>query len=96
MDDTHTVTWHRQRKLTGLLRGGGTPLARRSDVEVGFGLGGRLLWYPYLAADATGQKRFGLRLSSGQSLGVGLEFGRADDGTRPGKNALVLRGDIRF
>ena len=54
------------------------PFARRSDAEVGFGLGGALLWYPYLAADATGQKRFGLRLNSGPSLHVGMEFGRMD------------------
>ena len=80
----------------GLVRHGGMPFARRSDAEVGFGLGGALLWYPYLAADATGQKRFGLRLNSGRSLNVGLEFGRRSDGTQPAKDALVLRGDIRF
>ena len=72
------------------------PFAQHSDAEVGLGLGRGLLWYPYLAADATGQKRLGLRLNSGQSLDVGLEFGRMDDGTQPGKDALVLRGDIRF
>ena len=38
------------------------------------------------------QKRFGLRLNSGRSLNVGLEFGRMDDGTQPAKDALVLRG----
>ena len=80
----------------GLVRQGGMPFARRSDAEVGFGLGGALLWYPYLAADATGQKRFGLRLNSGRSLNVGLEFGQRSDGTQPAKDALVLRGDIRF
>ena len=69
---------------------------RRSDTEVGFGLGGGLLWYPYLVADATGQKRFGLRLNSGPSLDIGLEFGRMDNAAQPAKEALVLRGDIRF
>ena len=86
----------RLQNANGLVREGGMPFARRSDAEVGFGLGGCLLWYPYLAADATGQKRFGLRLNSGPSLDVGLEFGRMDDGTRSAKDALVLRGDIRF
>ena len=81
---------------SGLVRGGGMPFKQRFDAEVGFGLGGGALWYPYLAADAMGQKRLGLRLSSGQSLDVGLEFGRTGDRTRSAKDALVLRGDIRF
>ena len=40
----------------GLMRQGGIPLVRRSDDEFGFGLGGGLLWYPYLAADCHWQK----------------------------------------
>ena len=43
----------------------GMPSARRSDAEIGFGMGEGLLWYPYLATDASGDRRFGLRLSSG-------------------------------
>ena len=80
----------------GLVQQGGVPFARRSDAEVGFGLGGRLLWYPYLAAAATGGKRLGLRLNAGPALGIGLEFGRMNNGAQPAKDALVLRGDIRF
>ena len=80
----------------GLVQQGVLPFARRSDAEIGFGMGDGVLWYPYLAADATGQKRFGLRLSSNHSLGVGLEFGRTSDATQPGQDVLVLRGDIRF
>ncbi len=81
---------------SGLVLGGDMPFERRFDAEVGFGLGRGALWYPYFAADATGQKRLGLRLSSGQSLEVGLEFGRMGDRTRSAKDALVLRGAIRF
>ena len=81
---------------SGLVRGGGLPLEQRLDAEVGFGLGGGPLWYPYLATDASGQKRFGLRLNSDRSLDVGVEFGRMNDGTQPSRDALVLRGDIRF
>ena len=80
---------------TGLVRQSGMPFARRSDAEVGFGLGGGLLWYPYLAA-ATGQRRVGLKLNSCQSLDVGLEFGRMKDRTHSAKDVMVLRGDIRF
>ena len=80
----------------GLVRQGGMPFARRSDAEVGFGMGDELLWYPYLAADATGPKRLGIRLNAGQSLDVGLELGRMNDGTQPAKDALMLRGGIRF
>ena len=47
------------------------------------------------AAD-TGRKRFGLRLSSGQALRVGLKFGRMKDRIQPAGDALALRGDIRF
>ena len=81
---------------SGLVRGGGLPYKQRFDAEVGFGLGGSALWYPYLSTDATGQKRFGLRVNAGQSLDVGLELGRMDGGKQPPKDALVLRGDIRF
>ena len=59
----------------GLVRPDGTVPEQRFDAEVGYGLGGRMLWYPYVASDATGQRRFGLKLSSGRTLGAGLEFG---------------------
>ena len=80
----------------GLVRQAAMPFARRSDAEIGFGMGDGLLWYPYLAAAAAGQKRLGLKLNSGQGIDVGLEFGRMNDGTQPGKDAVVLRGNIRF
>ena len=80
----------------GLVRGGGLPFKQRFDAEVGFGLGASALWYPYLATDASGQRRFGLKLNSDRSLDVGVEFGRMNDGTQPSRDALVLRGDIRF
>ena len=86
----------RLENAAGLARQAAMPFARRSDGEIGFGMGEELLWYPYLAADATGQKRLGLRLSSGQSLDIGLELGRMHDGTQPAKNALILRGNVRF
>ena len=81
---------------SGLVRGGDLPFEQRFDAEVGFGLGASALWYPYLATDASGQRRFGLRLNSDRSLDVGVEFGRMNDGTQPSRDALVLRGDIRF
>ena len=84
----------------GLMHHGAMPFARRSDAEIGFGIGDGLLWHPYVAADGTGHRRFGLRLGSGQSVKVGLEFGpmhgRINNGTQPADDALVLRGDIRF
>ena len=81
---------------SGLGRGGGLPFKQRFDAEVGFGLGASALWYPYLATDASGQKRFGLRLTAGRSLDVGLELERMGGGNQPPKDALVLRGDVRF
>ena len=81
---------------SGLVRGGDLPFEQRFDAEVGFGLGASALWYPYLATDASGQRRFGLRLNSDRSLDVGVEFGRMNDGTQPSRDALLLRGDIRF
>ena len=81
---------------SGLVRGGDLPFEQRFDAEVGFGLGASALWYPYLATDASGQRRFGLRLNSDRSLDVGVEFGRMNDGTQPSGDALLLRGDIRF
>ena len=48
---------------------------QRFDAEVGYGLGSDALWYFYFVADDSGWTRFGLKLSSGQALGVGLEFG---------------------
>ena len=80
----------------GLMHHGAMPFAPRSDVEIGFGMGDGLLWHPYVAADGTGHRRFGLRLGSGQSVRVGLEIGRMNDGIQSRTESLVLRGDVRF
>ena len=61
---------------SGLVRGGAVPFAQRFDAEVGYGIGRGTLWYPYFLADDSGQTRYGLKLSSGRTIGVGLEFGR--------------------
>ena len=80
----------------GLMRHGAMPFAPRSDAEIGFGMGNGLLWHPYVAVDGTGHKRFGLRLGSGQSVKVGLEIGRVNDGIQSRTESLILRGDVRF
>ena len=87
--------WGRE-NAAGLVRQSGIPLARRSDAEVGFGIGGNVLWYPYLATDGTGGRRIGLEMNADRWLDVGIEFGATDHGTRPGNHALALRADIRF
>ncbi len=80
----------------GLVRPDRAAPEQRFDAELGYGLGGRTLWYPYVASDATGQRRFGLKLSSGTTLVAGLEFGRRQTvGQRP-EDALLLRGEMRF
>ena len=82
--------------------GGGAPapLERRLQAEIGYGLGVRRLWYPYLAADAGGDSRamrFGLKLSSGDRLDAGLELGRRESGPQtPAEDGLMLRGQWRF
>ena len=80
----------------GLVRPDGTVPEQRLDAEVGYGLGGRMLWYPYVAADATGQRRFGLRLGAGRTLGAGLEIGRRETAGHGPEDALLLRGEMRF
>ena len=80
----------------GLVRPYGTGPKQRLDAELGYGLGGRVLWYPYVASDAGGQRRFGLRLSSGRTLGAGLEIGRRETVGQGPEDALHLRGEMRF
>ena len=80
----------------GLVRPDGTVPEQRFAAEVGYGLGGRMLWYPYVASDATGQRRFGLKLSSGRTLGAGLEFGRTETAGQGPEDAVLLRGEMRF
>ena len=83
---------------SGLVRAadGGMPLAQRFDAEVGYGLGGGALWYPYFVAGDSGQTRLGLKLSSGDVLGVGLEFGRREGVDQAPEDAMLLRGELRF
>ena len=54
------------------------------------------LWYPYFVADDSGQTRLGLKLSSGRTMGVGLEFGRRESVDLGPENAMLLRGELRF
>ena len=81
---------------SGLVRGGGMPFAQRFDAEVGYGLGSGTLWYPYFVADDSGQTRYGLKLSSGRTIGVGLEFGRRKSVDLGPEDAMLLRGELRF
>ena len=81
---------------SGLVRGGAVPFAQRFDAEVGYGLGRGTLWYPYFVADDSGQTRYGLKLSSGRTIGVGLEFGRRESVDLGPEDAMLLRGELRF
>ena len=81
---------------SGLVRGGAVPFAQRFDAEVGYGLGRGTLWYPYFVADDSGQTRYGLKLSSGRTIGVGLEFGRRKSVDLGPQDAMLLRGELRF
>ena len=81
---------------SGLVRGGGVPFAQRFDAEIGYGLGSGALWYPYFVADDSGQTRYGLKLSSGRTMGVGLEFGRRESVDLGPEDAMLLRGELRF
>ena len=81
---------------SGLVRGGAVPFAQRFDAEVGYGIGRGTLWYPYFVADDSGQTRYGLKLSSGRTIGVGLEFGRRKSVDLGPEDAMLLRGELRF
>ena len=81
---------------SGLVRGGAVPFAQRFDAEVGYGIGRGTLWYPYFVADDSGQTRYGLKLSSGRTMGVGLEFGRRESVDLGPQDAMLLRGELRF
>ena len=81
---------------SGLVREGGTPFAQRFDAEIGYGLGRGALWYPYFVADDSGRTRYGLKLNSGRTMGVGLEFGRRESVDRRPEGAMLLRGELKF
>ena len=81
---------------SGLVRGGGMPFRQRFDAEVGYGLRRGALWYPYFVADDSGRTRYGLKLSSGRTIGVGLEFGRRESVDLGPEDAMLLRGELRF
>ena len=84
------------RNASGLVRGVGTPFAQRFDAEVGYGVEGGALWYPYLVADDSGRTRLGLKLTSGGVLGAGLEFGRREGVDLGPEDTMLLRGELRF
>ena len=42
------------------------------------------------------QTRLGLKLSSGRTMGVGLEFGRRESVDFGPEDAMLLRGELRF
>ncbi len=78
-------------------RGGGAmPFAQRFDAEVAYGLAKGALWYPYFVADDAGGMRFGLKLSSGRTIGVGLEFGRMENVDLRPEDTMLLRGELTF
>ena len=81
---------------SGLVRGGAVPFAQRFAAEVGYGIGRGTLWYPYFVADDAGRTRLGLKLSSGRTMGVGLEFGRRKSVDLGPQDAMLLRGELRF
>ena len=81
---------------SGLVRGGAVPFAQRFAAEVGYGIGRGTLWYPYFVADDSGQTRYGLKLSSGRTIGVGLEFGLRKSVDLGPEDAMLLRGELRF
>ena len=58
--------------VSGLVRPHRAAPGQRFDAEIGYGLGSRVLWYPYVAGDSTGQRRFGLKLSSGRTLSASV------------------------
>ena len=82
--------------VSGLVRPHRAAPGQRFDAEIGYGLGSRVLWYPYVAGDSTGQRRFGLNLSSGRTLGASLEFGRRESVGQEPVYAVLLRVEMRF
>ena len=91
--------WSRQ-TAAGLVRSGSMPMQQRFEAEIGFGLGSNRLWYPYAAADGSAGSRalrLGLKLTSGQALEAGLEFGRREQAPgKPPEEAVLLKGQVRF
>ena len=83
---------------SGLMPGGhgGMPFAQRFDAKVGYGLRGGALWYPYFVADDSGLTRLGLELTSGDVLGVVLEFGRMEGVDLGPEDTMLIRGELRF
>ena len=89
--------WSMQ-NFSGFAPQNGMPLLRQSDAEFGFGIGEKVLWYPYVIADASGRKRMGIKVSSHQWLRVGLEFGvmpiRTESAAYTPSEIIALRGEI--
>ena len=95
--------WNRE-TAQGLARGGPMNTGQRYQAEFGYGVKTPYrdrLWYPYLAAESSGNNaqafRLGLKLTSGAKLEAGLQFGQrlGLPGGKP-ENTIEFRGELRF
>ena len=93
-----------QANASGIARSGAAmDLARRFQVEFGYGLEGqkgRALWVPYVGAEA-GQDgnrllRMGVKLTSGSTMEAGFEIGQRAGGRAEAQQAVELNGIIRW
>ena len=100
------------RDAGNLVRGGSAAMAQRYQAELGYGIGSEFdfpklfdkpveaLWLPYVRMETSQGSRamtFGVKLTSGQALDAGLEFGRRSAGVgAPPEDAVMLQGQWRF
>ena len=102
--------WARQ-ETSRLVPGSSMDVAQRFEAQLGYGLGSRrsnLLWYQYVAAEASGSggqmMLMGLKLTSGRQFEAGLEFGWREALQGPGRSqetplpdrVVALRGTWRW
>ena len=97
--------WNRQ-DASGLALGAASDAAQRLQANLGYGVHGpkgRVLWVPYVGADAGDAKqalRLGVKLTSGPNVEAGLEFGRRDGGAHAAgqapDRAMQLRWRLRW
>lgn len=73
---------------------------QRFELEVGYGIGQRWLWYPYIAAERAGNGemalRTGLKLNAGTAMDARLEIGRTETGAGITQDAVMLQGSLRW